>query len=119
MLIEFVVVSTAGLYFMYNEACLALVAVCLPSLSGLRRSWAIQHLIDNFRSIWSSISLSSDDKIGREDNNSSNKPGVHIPREPMPLKGGMATVEDVDLELQPLRKNDRHHVTVTRNIESD
>lgn len=24
MLIEFVVVSTAGLYFMYNEACLAL-----------------------------------------------------------------------------------------------
>ncbi|KAE8555184.1 hypothetical protein EYB25_003732 [Talaromyces marneffei] len=29
-------VSTAGLYFMFNEACLALIAVCLPSLSGLR-----------------------------------------------------------------------------------
>ena len=117
MLIDYVVVSTAGLYFMYNEACLALVAVCLPSLSGLRRSWAIQHLIDNFRSLWSNISLSSDDRIGRRDN-SSNKPGVHIPLEPMSSKGGVVPVEDVDLEMQPLRKIDRHNVTVTSSIQN-
>lgn len=85
----------------------------LPAVPIRRRSWAIQHLIDNFRSLWSNISLSSDDRIGRRDS-SSNKPGVHIPLKPMPPKGGVAPVDDVDLEMQPLRKIDKHNVLVER-----
>jgi hypothetical protein len=103
---------------MYNEACLALIAVCLPSLSGLRKSWAIQHLIDNFRSIFSNLSLSSNDRIEGGDNNPSNKPGMPITLEPMSSKGEAAPIEDVDLEMQPLRRNYRHNVLVTSSIES-
>lgn len=78
------VVSTAGLYFMFNEACFALVAVCLPSLSGLRKKWAVQNIIDNFRGFWSNVLLNSHERMigsrnnnNNNNNNPSNTPGMH------------------------------------------
>jgi hypothetical protein len=44
---------------MYIEACFALCAVCLPSLSGMFKLKQVQNLIDGFSVALSNISLGS------------------------------------------------------------
>ena len=50
------VISTAGIYFMYNEACFALVAICLPTLSGALKLRGVQRLVGGFSTIFSNMS---------------------------------------------------------------
>jgi hypothetical protein len=53
----FIVVSTVGLYFMYNEASFTLTAVYLPSLSGAFKLKGVQVFMDGFTAAFSTLSL--------------------------------------------------------------
>ncbi|CAG8971838.1 hypothetical protein HYALB_00001949 [Hymenoscyphus albidus] len=61
-------VTTTALYFLYNEACFALTAVCLPSLSGAIKVKGVQTMVEGFNEASSNISRSSIEsrKVNRE-----------------------------------------------------
>ncbi|KAH8701529.1 hypothetical protein BGW36DRAFT_423841 [Talaromyces proteolyticus] len=116
-------VSTAGLYFMYIEACFALTAICLPSLSGIRKNRAIKNLIEGFRSVFSSNSRGSGSRIAADGINSREAPeDISICFEeplsqPTSSAEPISIVDDADLEMQPLPKKDHKHTTVTCGTE--
>ncbi|PVH98562.1 hypothetical protein DM02DRAFT_673339 [Periconia macrospinosa] len=51
--------STAGIYFIYIEACFALCAVCLPSLAGMFKLREVQNMIEGFSMARSNLSRGS------------------------------------------------------------
>jgi hypothetical protein len=106
-LLTFVVVSTAGLYFMYNEASFALIAVCLPSLSGAFKLKGVQIFVDGFTAAFSNLSLSSIKSRGSHKSASKSHErlgSIHsgrkssIPNSERPSHGG----SDIHLEEYPI-----------------
>ncbi|OCL06358.1 hypothetical protein AOQ84DRAFT_378689 [Glonium stellatum] len=118
-------VSTDALYFMYIEACFALCAVCLPSLSGALKLKGVQNLIDGFSAAFSNISRSS--LRSRGSNNSAKKherlnsahsenPHSRSGSEHNSQFASRAETER-DLEMYPLPKD--KVITVTSRIEQN
>ncbi|PQE14161.1 plasma membrane Pth11 protein [Rutstroemia sp. NJR-2017a BVV2] len=111
-------VSTAGLYFMFIEACFGLTAVCLPSLSGALNLKGVQTVIEGFQSAFSNISRSSlrsnrsrsnatnGDKHERLDSTRSHS---------LPASERPSQADTPDIEMYPLPKD--QHITVTSRVD--
>ncbi|PQE29144.1 plasma membrane Pth11 protein [Rutstroemia sp. NJR-2017a BBW] len=115
---ELNVVSTAGTYFMFIEACFGLTAVCLTSLSSALNLKGVQTVIEGFQSAFSNISRSSlgsnrsrshatnGDKHERLDSARSNS---------VPASERPSQADTPDIEMYPLPKD--QNITVTSRLD--
>ncbi len=58
----FEVVTTAGTYFMFLEACFGLIAICLPTLSAVLHMDILSRFLHGFTSLFSPRQRSQDTK---------------------------------------------------------
>ncbi len=58
----FEVVSTAGLYFMFLEACFGLIAICLPTLSAVLKRDMLSNFVRGLSSLFSLRQRSRDNE---------------------------------------------------------
>ncbi|KAJ4287626.1 hypothetical protein N0V90_012329 [Kalmusia sp. IMI 367209] len=118
---ELDVASTAAIYFIYIEACFALCAVCLPSLSGMFKLKEVQNMIEGFSIALSNLSRGSlGSRRSRESRQSRTSSGRHR-REHERLGSKRPSEDDTDLVFDPrVRDGNSNHVAVqSGDIEMD
>ncbi|CAG8960682.1 hypothetical protein HYFRA_00013450 [Hymenoscyphus fraxineus] len=105
-------VTTTAIYFLYHEACFALTAVCLPSLSGALKLKGVQNMVEGFNEAFSNLSRSS--LRSRKSNKD-----LAATKNHERLESARPSDGDIDIELAhyPLPLPDSKKITVTNEID--
>ncbi|ESZ96821.1 plasma membrane protein Pth11-like protein [Sclerotinia borealis F-4128] len=120
-------VSTAGVYFMYIEACFGLTAVCLPSLSGALKLKGVQTMMEGFSIAFSNLSRSSmRSNRSRSNRSRSNESSgdkherlnsVHS--HSVPASERPSHADATDIEMNPLPRDQEIKVTKRFDLDSE
>ena len=93
---------------MYLEACFALTAVCLPSLSGGFKLKGVQTLIAGFSAVFSSRSRTTSARS--KDNRTHERLDSEVSKQPLSEQGSQT---DIDLEMYPVSQD---NIVVSKTI---
>ena len=106
----FEVVSTAGLYFMFLEACFGLIAICLPTLSAVLKMDILSNFARGFSSLFSGRQRSRDNEAPWFDGHERTytRPSVSV---------RARQSSDVDNSMQSFELQNAKAIKATDNIE--